>query len=132
MMQRRTIAAGALAILLAMAAGSPGWAAPDDGFAAFWAKFSAAAAANDRAAVEGMTKLEGGYGDGSPGSAKTWVQYYALYFTPKVRRCLAKAKPIRDVDGEMGVNYEAFCGEAIFVFSRKNGAWRFTEIGAND
>jgi hypothetical protein len=131
MMQRRAIAAGALAILLAMTAASPAWAA-DDGFAAFWAKFSAAAAANDRVAVEGMTKLDSGYGDGSPGSAKTFAQYYTLYLTPKVRRCLGKAKPTRDVDGENAVNYEAFCGEGIYVFSKRGGAWRFVEIGAND
>jgi hypothetical protein len=51
---------------------------------------------------------------------------------PKVRRCLAKAKPVRDVDLQGNLNYFAFCGEIIYVFSKTGGTWKLTDLGAND
>ena len=36
------------------------------------------------------------------------------------------------VDGTGEVNYSAFCGELDFVFTRSGGAWKLTDIGAND
>lgn len=127
-MKRQGVLAAALAALLIGSSG-PAWAA-GDGFAAFWTAFSAAAGKNDRATIESLTKLEVPLGS-DPDGPKTFTQYYALYLTPKARRCLAKTKPMRDATGG-DVRYEAFCGPAIFSFAKVGGAWRFVDIGADD
>ena len=53
--------AAALAFGLALAA--PAFAAPDDGFAAFWKVFAAAVAKDDAAALEKLTVLGPGLAD---------------------------------------------------------------------
>jgi len=124
---RRWAAVAAVAVL----AGAPAraWAA-GDGFAAFWTAFSAAAGKNDRAAIEAMTRLEVPLGM-NPDGPKTFAQYYAAYLTPKVRRCLARTKPVRDTAGG-DVRYSAFCGQGVYSFAKVGGAWRFVDIGADD
>ena len=118
---------GAVAALAVMAA-APAIAAPDDGFAAFWPAFQAAAAKDDAKALASMIALSPNLGDDGASFAK----FHAGELGPKVRRCLAKAKPARDVDGLGHVNYSAFCGEIIYGFSKTAGAWKLTDLGAND
>ncbi len=85
---------------------------------------------NDRGALAKLTALDAGVNDG-PGAPKTLDQYFAKFLTPKVRTCLAAAKPVRDAhDG--AVTYAAFCGQLIYTFETRAGAWRFTGIGADD
>gem|GEM_PF-2490792 len=52
---------------------------------------------------------------------------YPALFTPAMRYCFKKVKPIHDIDG-----YSVVCGEQIFVFGQVNGRYLFTEIGVND
>ena len=52
---------------------------------------------------------------------------YPSFFTKKVKKCFATAKPVLDRD-----SYFVFCGEEIFVFGKVNGAYKFTSIGMND
>jgi hypothetical protein len=47
-------------------------------------------------------------------------------------RRLARAKPLRDVNGTGAVNYDVFCGQVIYVFSRTGGAWRWTDTSPDD
>ena len=114
----------ALSLVLAM----PALAAPADGFAAFWPVFTAAAAKDDAKALASMVALGPGLGDNGGSFAK----FHAANLTPATRRCLAKAKPVRDVDPQGAVSYSAFCGEVIYVFSKTGGGWKLTDLGAND
>ncbi len=94
----------------------------DPAFNAFWIKFKAAVARNDKGSVANLTKLpfmldgkdleSGGYGS---------------LFTARVRRCFTCAKLSKDQD-----HYEIFCGQQIFLFGKVDGVYRFTEIGVND
>ena len=117
------------ALALALGAGGPAGAA-SDGFAGFWKTFAAAVAKNDRGALAKLTALDAGLNDG-PGAPKTLDQYFAKFLTPKVRTCLAAAKPVRDAH-DATVTYAAFCGQLIYTFETRAGAWRFTGIGADD
>jgi len=104
----------------------PAGAAADTEFDAFWVKFKGAIQKNDKAAVTSMTKLP--YMLESKDLNKDqFAQKYNAIFTPSVRKCLLKEKPLKDKDC-----YMVFCGEEIFIFAKVKGKYMFTEIGAND
>ncbi len=113
----------ALALLLLAA---PALAQTDD-FTGFWKAFAAAAAKNDRAAIEKMTKFPMLY-DSKQVEAKDFGEAYKFLFSAKKRQCLAKAKPEKDNDG-----YVVFCGQTIFNFSKvADKGWQFSDWGDND
>ena len=118
--------AAALAFGLALAA--PAFAAPDDGFAAFWKVFAAAVAKDDAAALEKLTVL----GPGLDQDDKTFAGFHAHVLDRKARRCLAAAKPKGDPNGAGQMEYAAFCGQIIFGFSRTAGGWKLTDISPDD
>lgn len=95
-------------------------------FTAFWARFKAAVARKDKAAVADMTKLPFMLNSKDLDRAGFIKQYNSL-FTLKVRRCFARAKPSQDQDA-----MEIFCGQQIFLFAKVDGGYKFTEIGVND
>ena len=98
----------------------------DPDFNTFWARFKAAVARNDKAAVADMTKLPFMVNNKDLNRAGFIKQYKSL-FTPKMRRCFARARPSRDQDA-----MEIFCGHQIFLFAKVDGVYKFTEIGVND
>lgn len=98
----------------------------DPEFNTFWIKFKAAVARHDKAAVADMTKLPFML-DNKDVDRAGFIKQYSLLFTPKMRRCFARARPSRDQD-----NMEIFCGQQIFLFAKVDGVYRFTEIGVND
>ena len=73
-----------------------------------------------------MTKLPFLY-DSKEQSRSGFLKIYDRLFSARIKKCLAAAKPIKDGD-----NYEAFCSKTIFIFSKIDGQYRFTEIGADD
>ena len=101
-------------------------AAPTGDFGAFWAGFSGAAAAGDTAAMRGMIKFPFMLG-GHDVTADEFDTLWMGLFTPSTRACLAKAKPTPEQE-----LMEAFCDGTIFIFAKDSGAWKFTEIGADD
>jgi hypothetical protein len=121
--------AAALATVLWAVAQAPAAAAAGDGFAPFWQAFAAALTKDDHAALAGMVALSDRVDQATP---LTFAKFHADYLGAKTRQCLAKDKPVRGVDGTGEVNYSAFCGELDFVFTRAGGAWKLTDIGAND
>ena len=98
----------------------------DPEFNTFWIKFKAAVARNDRAAVADMTRLPFML-DNKDLDRAAFIKQYSSLFTPKTRRCFARAKPSRDQDSR-----EIFCGQQIFLFAKVDGVYKFTEIGVND
>jgi hypothetical protein len=125
-MFRRTAAAAALATALAVAAPA---VAAGDGFAAFWPTFQAAVAKDDRAALAAMVVLSERLDQAEP---LTFARFHSDQLGPAARKCLAKAKAVRDVDGQGQVSYSAFCGQVIYTFYRSGGAWKLTDVGVND
>jgi len=118
-----------LAILaLATAITAPAIAAPADGFASFWPTFAAAAAKDDTKALATMIVLGPGLGD----NIATFAKAHAAYLGPEARRCLAKAKPDRQVDPEGTLSYSAYCGQVIYGFTKSGGAWKLTDLSPDD
>lgn len=98
----------------------------DQEFTAFWTRFKSAIARNDRRAVAGMTKLPFLF-DSKERSHDEYLRIYPKLFTPKIRRCVVRAKPMKEGD-----NYAVFCGELIFYFGKDGGQYKFLEFGVND
>lgn len=113
----------AAALLFCLIA-TPGFAQTD--FAPFWADFSAAAKAGDKAKVRDLTKFPFDYDQKQRGEDGFDAIWKGL-FTPKVRACLGKAKPLKAKE-----IYVVFCGEVGFNFEKAEGRWRFAEVGPND
>jgi hypothetical protein len=98
----------------------------DPAFNAFWTKFKAAVARSDKGGVADRTKLPFMIESTNLDRAG-FIKQYGSLFTPRVRRCFARAKPTKDRDA-----YEIFCGQQIFLFGKVEGVYKFTEIGVND
>lgn len=98
----------------------------DPAFTAFWLKFKAALARNDRARVVEMTKLPFMIG-GEDLDHKGFLKEYPKLFDRSTRRCFTRERPTTEGD-----YYEIFCGETIFLFGKVDGVWKFVEIGVND
>jgi hypothetical protein len=98
----------------------------DPEFTAFWIKFKAAVARNDKVAAADLTKLPFLL-DSKELDRADFIRQYNSLFTPKMRRCFARARPSRDQD-----SMEIFCGRQIFLFAKVGGVYKFTEIGVND
>jgi len=113
-MTRRSIAGFAA---LALAAAAPAMAAPSDGFAAFWKGFAAAIARDDQAALASMTIVGPGLDD-----QPSFAAFHAADLKPSQRRCLVRARPVRDLDGQGEANYSAQCGAWVYVFYKRAGA----------
>jgi hypothetical protein len=128
-MMRSTIASMALAMAIAAPAiAAPAPATPADGFAAFWPSFTAAAAKDDTKTLATMIVLGPGLGD----DIETFAKAHAAFLGPKARRCLAKAKPDRQVDPEGTLSYSAYCGQVIYGFTKSGGAWKLTDLSPAD
>jgi hypothetical protein len=84
----------------------------DSEFNAFWIKFKAAVARSDQAAVADMTKLPFLL-DSKELDRPGFIKQYSSLFTPKIRRCFARARPSKDGD-----TWEIFCGDQIFLFAK--------------
>lgn len=115
------------AVLLAPAAlDARGQAAAQakESFTQFWTRFKAALVKDDRQSVAAMTKFRTG-----DETYMTDKEFLAKWYGElrRERRCFARAKPVKDQE-----SYSVFCGERIFLFERIEGAWKFTDIGAND
>jgi hypothetical protein len=95
-------------------------------FSEFWQRFKAAISKNDKEAVASMTKLPFLY-ENKERSRAEFIRIYPQLFTPAVRRCIVRAKPLRE-----GENYDVFCGELIFYFGKDGDEFKLLEFGAND
>ncbi len=98
----------------------------DPEFKRFLTRFRAAISRNDHEAVASMTKLPFLYESKERDRAE-FIRIYPQLFTPRIRRCLAKAKPLKE-----GENYDLFCGQLIFYLGKDAGEYKLLEFGVND
>ena len=95
-------------------------------FASFWLKYKAAVASGDKEAVSSMTELPFLY-EGEELNKPAFIKAFGTIFDRRVQKCFPRAKPVKDGD-----YFAISCGEAIFMFKKVNGEYRFVEIGVND
>jgi hypothetical protein len=95
-------------------------------FASFWIEFKAAVASGDKEAVSSMTELPFLY-EGEELNKNAFIKAFGTIFDRRVQKCFPRAKPVKD-----GEYFAVSCGEAIFMFKKVNGEYRFVEIGVND
>lgn len=100
--------------------------AEDREFDRFFVKFKQSIQNNDKNGVAAMTKLPFLL-NGKQLSKAQFLSQYDKVLPAKVRRCLLKDHPKRDKN-----SYFVFCGEQIYVFSKVNDHYLFTDIDAND
>jgi hypothetical protein len=112
----------AVAAVVALAVAAPALAA-DAGFAGFWKVFTAAVAKDDKPALAKMVVLSE-MGDWS----SSFAAFHAGGLKPAARRCLLKAKPDRDGEG----NYNVNCGDLIYGFSKAGGVWKLAYVSPDD
>ena len=111
----------ALAMLILL---TPFATAEDDGFAAFWKEFSAAAVKKDKDKIRALTQYP------SPEfEQKNFDAIWKDMFPPRMLACLAKAKPERD---DTTKDYVAFCRDTLYGFQRTPQGWRFAYTHLND
>jgi len=119
-----------VASLLLLSSCAPAWAQGkaqvDEAGLQFWTKFRTAVAKSDKEAVASMTRLPFLLANRQLAKA-AFIQKFEVIFDSRVKRCFATAKLIKEGDG-----FEVFCGKQIFLFEKASGAYRFTEIGADD
>lgn len=111
-----------LVTLLGFAPATPA----DEDFAGFWTRFKVALKKRDKAAIVAMTKLPFLYDSKNLQKAQ-FVAKIDEILPAKLSACFAKEKPVADKDA-----YSVFCGEQIYVFSKSNGRYLFSDIGVND
>ncbi len=92
----------------------------------FWAKFKAAVMSNDKETVASLTRLPFMI-ENRELAKPAFIQKFDTIFNALVKRCFAKASPVKEQDG-----FEVFCGQQIFLFAKVKGVYKFTEIGVND
>lgn|GEM_PF-703939 len=98
-------------------------------FDAFWPKFQAAVAQNDKAAVAAMTKfpLTMPYGVPAVKTKAQFLQRYAKIFDAATRKCFASAQPERE--NNKSARYNVLCGEAmLYEFDLVGGTYKLVTV----
>lgn len=98
----------------------------DDSFAPFWTQFKTALKKRDKEAIASMTKLPFFYNNKNLNRSQ-FISKFDEILPRRLSTCFNKEKPVSDQGA-----YSAFCGEQIYVFSKCNGKFMFTDIGVND
>jgi hypothetical protein len=117
-----TVDAGPAPAPAARVASSP--ALPAD-FAAFWARFSAAAASGDPTGVKALTRFPFLFA-GTPLDADRFDSIWAGLFPAPLRPCFGTARPLPDGDA-----WSVSCGVYVYVFERDATGWRFAGFTAD-
>lgn len=126
MLQRFSV----VAALFFLACGVSSGPAKADDFPLFWSAFAKAAAENDKAAIQAMIKFP--FFDGEIRQASEFDKIYKADFSSKARACLAKARPVKEKDGDQKDTYAVTCGERIYSFTKQGSVWRLSDLGVND
>ena len=98
----------------------------DREFNAFWLRFRTAVVKNEKEAVASMTRFPFLY-DSKEQSRAEFIAIEKNLFTPRVRKCFATAKPLKEGDV-----YDVFCKGIIFYFGKSRGEYKFLEFGPDD
>jgi hypothetical protein len=108
----------------ASAAPSPAAELPAD-FAAFWQRFSAAAAKGDRDGVKALTRFPFLFA-GTPLEDDRFDTIWMGIFPEPLRPCFGTASPVRD-----GEAWSVSCGAYVYVFEKSAPGWQLASFTAD-
>jgi hypothetical protein len=91
-------------------------------FAAFWRRFSAAAAGGDEAGVKALTRFPFLFA-GTPLDAGRFDSIWMGIFPPPHRACFAQATPLKDGDA-----WSVSCGAYVYVFEAGADGWKLASF----
>lgn len=94
-------------------------------FAAFWQRFSGAAAKGDEAGVAALTRFPFLFA-GTPLNRDRFDSIWMGIFPPPLRSCFTTAVPVKDGDA-MSVS----CGVYVYVFEKDASGWRLASFTAD-
>lgn len=101
-------------------------------FRAFIAEFRKALRANDASAVASLTRMPIYYDDANRDRSYFETRIYRQMFTQRDRNCLQTTRAVYDQrPGENGY-YILFCGDTMFIFTKKEDGFRFEGTHPND
>ena len=137
---RMALLTAALGLFVALTGGHPALAqrqpaapaALQAEFRTFLAGFRQALRSNDAAAVAAQTRLPMIFDGAARDRAYFERRIYRQMFTARNRECLQRARPVYQRDGEGTDGFSLFCGDVIFLFTKKDDGFRFAETGVND
>ncbi|MBN8941572.1 MAG: hypothetical protein J0H01_18845 [Rhizobiales bacterium] len=140
LMRRRAAITAAFGLLLAaLSTGSalaqrdpPAPPALQAEFRQFLVGFRQAVRANDANAVAALTRLPMQHNGDMHDQAAFHRTVYRQLFNVRNRTCLETARPSYNKDGYGNESFFLFCGQTIFVFSKKDDGFRFAETAVND
>lgn len=95
-------------------------------FNAFWDEFKTAVGKDDRAVVAKLTQFPYTH-QNQQLDRDGFYKIYPRVFDAKTKRCLSKAKPVREQN-----TYSVFCGKLIYVFELDGGGYKFTGTHPDD
>ncbi len=94
-------------------------------FAAFWQRFSTAAAAGDRDGIKALTRFPFLFA-GTPLDAARFNSIWMGIFPEPLRPCFKTAVPAKDGDA-----WSVSCGVYVYVFTKSASGWQFTDFAAD-
>jgi hypothetical protein len=94
-------------------------------FAAFWKRFSTAAAAGDKAGVKALTRFPFLFA-GTPLDADRFDSIWMGVFPAPLRSCFGTATPVKDGDA-----WTVGCGAYVYVFNKGSAGWQLTDFTAD-
>jgi hypothetical protein len=101
-------------------------------FRQFLTSFRQALRANDAGAVASLTRMPIYYDDAHRDRAYFESRIYRQMFTQRNRTCLQTARALYDKDPSGNENFSVFCGQTIFLFTKKADGFRFEGTHPND
>lgn len=105
-------------------ASSPAAGLPAD-FAAFWQRFSAAAAKGNRDGVKALTRFPFLFA-GTPLDGDRFDTIWMGIFPEPLRPCFGTASPVRDGDA-----WSVSCGAYVYVFEKNAPGWQLVSFTAD-
>jgi excinuclease UvrABC helicase subunit UvrB len=112
-----------LLIFIGAATCCPGYAA-DQEFTTFWAGFKEAIRKNDKNAIADMTKLPFVFNNKQLKRAEFIAQANVI-FPAETRKYILRAEEPAGYKNCYGIS----CGVDVYLFTKENGKYKFTEIG---
>jgi hypothetical protein len=100
-------------------------------FAKWWAHFQAAVAKGDASAVAQGARFPMNWEDGPTREIRTQaelIERFGFYFTPEIRKAVAKGKPERLPNGEYILTWKARGNEYSLYFDADGDAFRLNGL----
>jgi hypothetical protein len=103
----------------------------DDGFEKWWLHFQAAVAKGDAPAVVERARFPMNWENGPTREIRTKAEFterFSFYFTPEIRKAIARGKPERYPTGEYLLTWKARGNEYSLYFDAEGDSFRLNGL----